>query len=113
MFFSDFLPKLQTVTAVFETHQNELLKDQLKKGLNNQITGEYEKLGYVLDQITSQRERLDTLQNEIPKCRQKQMHTFSQVLNFYAFYKTAGLNALQCNDKTAGQLMKIFGKDQE
>lgn len=112
IFFSDFLPKLQTMTALFETRQNELLKDQLKKGLNNQIVGEYEKLGYVLDQISSQRERLDTLQNEIPKCRQKQMHTFSQVLIFYAFYKTAGLNALQCNDKTAIQLMKLFGKDQ-
>lgn len=112
MFFSDFLPKLQTMTAVFETRQNELLKEDLKKGLNNQIADEYEKLGFVLDQISAQRERLDTLQNEIPKCRQKQMHTFSQVLMFYAFYKTTGLNALQCNDKTAAQLMKLFGKDQ-
>ncbi|OQP65570.1 hypothetical protein A4R26_33620 [Niastella populi] len=34
------------------------------------------------------------------------------MLIFYAFYKTAGLNALHCNDKTAGQLMKLFGKDQ-
>ncbi|MBO9203368.1 MULTISPECIES: hypothetical protein [Niastella] len=111
-FFSDYLPKLETITAELESRQNELIKDQLQKGLNNQIAGEYEKLGYVLDQITCQRERLATLQNEIPKCRQKQMHTFSQVLIFYAFYKTAGLNALQCNDVTAGQLMKLFGKDQ-
>lgn len=112
MFFSDFVPKLQTITADFETRQNEVLKDQLNTELKNQIANEYEKLGYVLDQISTQRERLDTLQNEIPKCRQKQMHTFSQVLIFYALYKTAGLNALQCNDKTAALLIKLFGKDQ-
>jgi hypothetical protein len=55
---------------------------------------------------------LDTLQTEIPKCRREQLHTFSLVLIFYAFYKTAGLNPLQCNDKTARQLIKLLGKDQ-
>lgn len=112
MYFSDFLPKLETVTAEFEARENEQLKDQLKKGLKNQIVAEYEKLSYVLEEITSQRERLGTLQTEIPKCRREQLHTFSLVLIFYAFYKTAGLNPLQYNDKTARQLMKLLGKDQ-
>lgn len=48
----------------------------------------------------------------MPKCRREQLHTFSLVLIFYAFYKNAGLNALQCKDKTARQLMKLLGKDQ-
>jgi hypothetical protein len=112
MFFSDFRPKLETITANFETRQNELLKGQQQEGLKNQIAGEYQKLGFVLDQISSQRERLDTLQTEMPKCRREQLHTFSLVLIYYAFHKSAGLNALQSNDNTARQLMKLFGKDQ-
>ncbi|AEV97457.1 hypothetical protein Niako_1081 [Niastella koreensis GR20-10] len=111
-FFSDFLPKLETITAEFEARQNELLKGQLQIGLKNQIVREYEKLGFVLDQISSQRERLDTLQTEMPKCRREQLHTFSLVLIYYAFYKSAGLKGLQVNDKTARQLMKLLGKDQ-
>ncbi|OQP65571.1 hypothetical protein [Niastella populi] len=82
LFFSDFLPKLQTIAAVVETRQNELLKDDLKKGLKNQIADENEKLGFLLDQISTQRERLDTLQNEIPKCRQKQNAHFFAGANF-------------------------------
>jgi hypothetical protein len=111
-FFSDFLPKLETITTELESRQNELLKGQLQKGLKNQIAGEYEKLEFVLNQISYQRERLDTLQTEIPKCRREQLHTFSLVLIFYVFYKTAGLDAIQCNDKIARLLVKLFGKDQ-
>lgn len=31
-FFSDFLPKVETITAEFEARQNELLKGQLQNG---------------------------------------------------------------------------------
>jgi hypothetical protein len=110
-FFSDFLPKLETITAEFENRQSELLKDQLQKGLKTQFSSEFEKLSYVLEKTKSQQEQPEALQNAIPKCRREQFHTFSLVLIYYVFDKTSGLNAMQCNDNTARLLTKLFGKD--
>jgi hypothetical protein len=109
-FFSDFLPKLETITFEFETCQNELLKDRLQRTLQNQFSGEFERLGNVLEKITNRHDQPNAVQNGIPKCRKEQLHTFSLVLIYCVFDKTSSLNALKCNDNTAAFLQNCSGK---
>lgn len=48
---------------------------------------------------------------QLEKCRQAQLSNFALSLVFYVFDKTSKLNSLQCNDQTAGLLMKLYGVD--
>lgn len=48
---------------------------------------------------------------QLEKCRQAQLSNFALALVFYVFDKTSGMNMLQCNDQSAGLLMKLYGVD--
>lgn len=50
-------------------------------------------------------------QEHLEKCRKAQLSNFALTLVFYALDKTTNLNSLQCNDRTATTLAKLFGVD--
>lgn len=48
---------------------------------------------------------------QLEKCRQAQLSNFALALVFYVFDKCAAINTLQCNDRSAELLMKLYGVD--
>lgn len=48
---------------------------------------------------------------QVDKCRKAQLSNFALTLIFYALDKSAKLNALQCNDRFAQLLGKLYGVD--
>jgi hypothetical protein len=48
---------------------------------------------------------------QLEKCRQSQLSNFALALVFYVFDKCAGINNLQCNDRSAELLTKLYGVD--
>jgi hypothetical protein len=71
-FYSEFLPKLDTIKENFERKQLEQLE----------------------------------------KCKKAQLSNPALVLIYYVFDKISGINSLQCNDRYAALLVKLFGVDQ-
>ncbi len=129
MFYSDFLPKLDTVITTFKDgekeqrneewkHQYEQLT-QLRKQLAEKWRQQQEQLKRKEKHLQEQKMQLEIRQSELEKtyeeevhCRKSQLSNFSVVLVFYALDKVEGLNFLQCNNKSAALLTKLFGKDQ-
>lgn len=112
IFYSDLLPKLDTLVNEFENRQKANLQQRLLKELQNQFTNEYEHLAQQREELAKERERLELLQKELLKCRKAQFQTLTLVLIIYVLDQSAGMNSLQCNDRTAALLTKLLGKDQ-
>ncbi|MCW3107420.1 MAG: hypothetical protein JWQ09_1926 [Segetibacter sp.] len=49
---------------------------------------------------------------QLEKCKRAQVSNPALVLIYYVFDKVSGINALQCNDRYAELLMKLYGVDQ-
>jgi fucose 4-O-acetylase-like acetyltransferase len=65
-----------------------------------------------LPQLETIKETYEHKQQEhLDKCRKAQLSNFALTLVFYALDKTANLNSLQCNDRTANTLAKLYGVD--
>lgn len=65
-----------------------------------------------LPKLETIKEAYDRKQQEhLEKCRKAQLSNFALTLVFYALDKTANLNSLQCNDRTANTLAKLYGVD--
>lgn len=71
-FYSDFLPKLETIKETYERKQSQQLE----------------------------------------KCKRAQLSNPALVLIYYVFDKVSGMNSLQCNDRYAQLLTKLYGVDQ-
>ncbi len=57
---------------------------------------------------TYERKQLEQLE----KCKRAQLSNHALVLIYYVFDKVSGMNSLQCNDRYAELLMKLYGVDQ-
>lgn len=110
-YYTDFLPKLDTLIDRREKEEKLQLQQQWLKELRAQLANDYDQIAQEREDLAKQKERLESLQKEIIKCRKAQLHTFSLVLIFYSFDKSTGINSLQCNDRIAALLTKLFGKD--
>jgi fucose 4-O-acetylase-like acetyltransferase len=49
---------------------------------------------------------------QLEKCKRAQLSNFALVLIYYVFDKLSGANSLQCNDRYATLLTKLYGVDQ-
>jgi hypothetical protein len=49
--------------------------------------------------------------DHLEKCRKAQMSNFALTLVAYVLYKIADLSTLQCNDRSAGMIAKLYGVD--
>ncbi|OQP63324.1 hypothetical protein A3860_25895 [Niastella vici] len=68
---------------------------------------------FYLPQVETVKEEYERkVVEQLEKCRQAQLSNFALSLVFYVFYKTSGINGLQCNDHFARLQMKLFGVDQ-
>ncbi|MEP6727289.1 MAG: hypothetical protein ABJC98_15830 [Bacteroidota bacterium] len=58
------------------------------------------------------KESFEESQNDkMEKCRQAQLSNFALALVFYVIDKTSAINTLQCTDRSAALLMKLYGVD--
>lgn len=110
-FYSDLLPRLDSLVDEFENRKKEQLQQQWFKELQNQFSNEYDQLARQREELAKEREKLEVRQKELVKCRKEQFPTLTLALIFYVLDKTTGLNSLQCNDHSAALLTKLFGKD--
>lgn len=69
-------------------------------------------LSIFLPNLESVKETYEQKQLEqLEKCRRVQLSNGALVLIYYVFDKVSSLNTLQCNDRFAGLLTKIYGVD--
>ena len=65
-----------------------------------------------LPKLEMVKESFEESQNDkMEKCRQAQLSNFALALVFYVIDKTSAINTLQCNDRSAALLMKLYGVD--
>lgn len=117
-YYSNFLPKLESLVDDYEKQQANKLQEKRLAELQTSLASEYEQLARQRELLASQRqelakekELLGAALREQVKCRKEQLSTFSLALIFYVLDKTSGMNSLQCNDQSASSLTKLFGKD--
>jgi hypothetical protein len=124
-YYSDFLPKLDSLVDEYEKRQADKLQEQrlieLQRNLaqehelrvtqlENNLAKEYEQLATQREELAKERQQIQAMQQEQVKCRKEQFSTASLALIFYVLDKTSGMNRLQCNDESASSLTKLFGK---
>ena len=68
---------------------------------------------YFLPQLETIKEHYERKQVEqLEKCKRAQLSNTALALVYYVFDKLIGINSLQCNDRYAELLMKLYGVDQ-
>jgi Membrane-bound metallopeptidase len=124
-YYSNFLPKLESLVDDFEKQQTSKLHEKSLARLHANLAIEYEQIARQREELASQREQLAAQRDELAKekeqlgaalqeqvkCRKEQLPTFSLALIFYVLDKASGMNSLQCNDQSASSLAKVIGKD--
>lgn len=124
-YYSNFLPKLESLVDDYEKQQANKLHEKRLAELQANLANEYEQIASQREELAAQREQLaaqreefakeqqqlTAVQQEQLKCRREQLSTFSLALIFYVFDKTSGMHSLQCNDQSASSLVKLFGRD--
>jgi Membrane-bound metallopeptidase len=124
-YYSNFLPKLESLVDDYEKQQTIKLHEKSLAQLHANLANEYEQIASQREALAAQREQLAAQREELTKekeqlaaalheqikCRKEQLSTFSLALIFYVFDKTSGMNSLQCNDQSASSLAKLLGRD--
>lgn len=112
VFYSNLLPKLDSLMDEYESQQKASVRFQSLRELQDRFAQEYQLIAEQREEIVKERQQMQISQKELVKCRKEQYPTLTLSLIFYVLDKTSGMNVLQCNDKSATLLTRLYGKDQ-
>lgn len=111
-FYADLLPKLDSLVDEYENRQKNQMQRKWLEELQCQLAHEYKEIAGQREELAKECQQLEIRQVERVKCRKEQFPTLTLALILYVLDKTSGINNLQCNDRSATLLTKLFGKDQ-
>jgi hypothetical protein len=112
VFYSNLLPKLDSLMDEYESQQTASMRFQSLRELQERFAQEYQLIAEQREEIVKERQQMEIRHKELVKCRKEQFPTLTLSLIFYVLDKTSGMNFLQCNDKSAALLTRLYGKDQ-